>query len=180
MVLDAVSTPAVRGRPHDIRRERLMMRAFQNRILGPLLRRLGGPQDIVQLGMSFWSSRLVLSAVEAGVFTLLADGPMLGGELADVLGWHPRAAGTALDALVEAGLLRRDKAGRYANTFRSAMFLDRSKPSYVGGLMELSSKRLYELWSGLDDLLRSPAGREPKRNAATTNFSRCCTAIRWH
>jgi precorrin-6B methylase 2 len=155
MVLDAVSTPAVHGRRHDIRRERLMMRAFQNRILGPLLRRLGGPQDLVQLGMSFWSSRLIQSAVEAGVFTVLADGPKFEWDLADTLGWHPRAAGTALGGLVEAGLLRRDKSGRYANTFRSAMFLDRAKPSYVGGLMELSSKRLYELWSGLDDLLRT-------------------------
>jgi hypothetical protein len=155
MVLDAVSAPPVRGRPPDIRRERLMMRAFQNPILGPLLRRLGGPQDIVQLGMSFWSSRLILAAVDAGVFSALAGGPMCEQELADILGWHPRAAGTAFDALVEAGLLRRDKAGRYANTFRSALFLDRAKPSYVGGLMELSSTRLYDLWSGLDDLLRT-------------------------
>jgi hypothetical protein len=75
--------------------------------------------------------------------------------LAGILGWHSRAAGTALAALVEAGLLRRDKAGRYANTVRSAMFLDRTRPSYVGGLLELSSTRLYDLWSGLDDLLRT-------------------------
>jgi precorrin-6B methylase 2 len=35
------------------------------------------------------------------------------------------------------------------------MFLDREKSSYIGGLMELSSTRLYDLWSGLDDLLRT-------------------------
>ncbi|OBI56073.1 methyltransferase [Mycobacterium sp. E796] len=105
--------------------------------------------------MSFWSSRLILSAVESGVFTELGNGPASEQELADALGWHPRAAVTALDALVAAGLLRRDRAGRYANTIRSAMFLDRTKPSYVGGLMELSSKRLYGLWSSLDDLLRT-------------------------
>ena len=132
-----------------------MMRAFQNPILGPLLRRFGGPEDIVEMGMSFWSSRLILSAVEAGVFTELANGRQYEHELADALGWHPRAAGTALDALVAAGLLRRDRAGRYANTIRGATFLDRSKPSYVGGLMELSSRRLYGLWSELDDLLRT-------------------------
>jgi hypothetical protein len=155
MMLDVGSTPSVRNRAQDIRRERRMMRAFQNPILGPLLRRFGGPEDIVQMGMSFWSSRLILSAVESGVFTELGNGPASERELADALGWHPRAAATALDALVAAGLLRRDKAGRYANTIRSAMFLDRTKPSYVGGLMELSSKRLYGLWSSLDDLLRT-------------------------
>lgn len=155
MTLDLSPVLPAGGRAHDIRRERRMMRAFQNPILGPLLRRFGGPQEIVELGMSFWSSRLVLSAVESGVFTELANGAACETELADALGWHPRAAGTALDALVAAGLLRRDKTGRYANTMRSAMFLDRSKPSYLGGLMELSSKRLYGLWSGLDDLLRT-------------------------
>ncbi|OBK53599.1 methyltransferase [Mycobacterium sp. 1081908.1] len=131
------------------------MRVFQNPILGPLLRRFAGPEDIVRMGMSFWSSRLILSAVESGVFTELANGAATEQELADALGWHPRAATTALDALVAAGLLRRDRTGRYTNTFRSAMFLDRTKPSYVGGLMELSSKRLYGLWSSLDDLLRT-------------------------
>ena len=155
MALDVDAARPVRNNPHDIRRERRMMRAFQNPVLGPLLRRFGGPEDIVQMGMSFWSSRLILSAVEAGVFTELANGRQYEHELADALGWHPRAAGTALDALVAAGLLRRDRAGRYANTIRGATFLDRSKPSYVGGLMELSSRRLYGLWSELDDLLRT-------------------------
>ncbi len=141
-----------------------MMRAFQNPILGPLLRRFGGPQDILQMGMSFWSSRLVLSAVDSGLFTELANGPRFEQELADALGWHPRAAGTAFDALVAARLLRRDRAGRYTNTIRSAVFLDRAKPSYAGGLMELSSKRLYDLWSGLDDLLRTgrPGAQEER------------------
>jgi SAM-dependent methyltransferase len=155
MTTDLGSVPSVRDRAREIRRERLMMRAFQNPITGPLLRRFGGPQDIVEMGMSFWSSRLILSAVDSGVFTELGNGPASLPELADALGWHPRAAGTALDALVAAGLLRRDKDGRYANTFRTAMFLDRTKPSYVGGLMELSSQRLYDLWSRLDELLRT-------------------------
>jgi len=139
----------------DLRRERLMMRAFQNRLVGPLLRRVASPQDIITDGMAFWSSRLILTAVERGVFTMLAQGPLSAHELVDRLGWHPRAATTALDALVSGGLLRRDRAGRYANTLRASMFLDREKSSYIGGLMELSSTRLYDLWSGLDDLLRT-------------------------
>ncbi|MGH3959246.1 methyltransferase [Mycobacterium sp.] len=127
-----------------------------------MLRRFGGPHHIVEMGMAFWSSRLVLTAVECGVFTALADGPLSGPELIEAFGWHPRAAGDALDALVALGLLRRDRSGRYSNTIRSAMFLDRTKPSYAAGLMELSSKRLYQLWGGLPDLLRTglPASKE--------------------
>ena len=39
--------------------------------------------------------------------------------------------------------------------FGHRLFLDREKSTYIGGLMELSSTRLYDLWSGLDDLLRT-------------------------
>jgi hypothetical protein len=136
-----------------VRRERLMMRAFQNPVTGRLLRRIANPQDIIEAGMAFWSSRLILTAVERGVFTMLAKEPLSARQLTERLGWHPRAATTALDALVAGGLLRRDRAGRYQNTLRASMFMDREKSTYIGGLMELSSTRLYDLWSGLDDLL---------------------------
>ncbi|WP_323825670.1 methyltransferase family protein, partial [Pseudomonas aeruginosa] len=76
--------------------------------------RIAGPQQIVETGMAFWSSRLVLTAVECGVFTELAEGPRTRGELIEAFGWHPRAAGDALDALVALGLLRRDRSGRYS------------------------------------------------------------------
>jgi hypothetical protein len=55
MTLDVGSMPSVRTRARDIRRERRMMRAFQNPVLGPVLRRFGGPEDIERMGMSFWS-----------------------------------------------------------------------------------------------------------------------------
>jgi hypothetical protein len=146
----------------DVQRERRMMRALQTPVVSALLRRLVNPQEVIEAGMAFWSSRLILTAVESGVFTLLARGPLSARELIDQLGWHPRAAATALDALVAAGLLRRDKAGRYANTLGASTFLDRAKSTYIGGLMELSSTRLYDLWSGLDDLLKTglPAAAE--------------------
>jgi hypothetical protein len=60
----------------NVRRERRMMRAFQNPVVAALLRRLVNPQDIMESGMAFWSSRLIMTAVERGVFTLLAQGPM--------------------------------------------------------------------------------------------------------
>lgn len=139
----------------DLRRELLLMKAFQSRIAGPVLRRFADPQQILETGMGFWPSRVVLTAVELGVFTELAVRPLSQQELLDRLNWHPRAAGTFLNALVDMSLLRRDRAGRYTNSRQAALFLDRAKPSYIGGLMELSSTRLYDLWSGLGDLLRT-------------------------
>jgi hypothetical protein len=52
------------------------MRAFQSRITGPVLRRIAKPQNILELGMAFWSSPVVLAAVEFGVFTQLAAGSL--------------------------------------------------------------------------------------------------------
>jgi hypothetical protein len=36
------------------------------------------PEQILRLGMAFWGSKTLLSAVELGVFTALADGPQEG------------------------------------------------------------------------------------------------------
>src|SRR5262245_23004531 len=142
-------------RARDIRREVRLMRALQSRLVGPALRQFADPQKILGLGLAFWSSRVVLTAVEFGVFTELAAGALTARALIDRFGWHPRAAGPFLDALVGMGLLRRDRTGLYSNSRQAALFLDRTRPSYIGGLMELSSKRLYDLWSGLGDLLRT-------------------------
>ncbi|OBB15864.1 methyltransferase [Mycobacteriaceae bacterium 1482268.1] len=116
--------------------------------------------------MGFWPSRVVLLAVECGLFTELAAGPANASELMSRLGWHPRGTGAVLDCLVGLGLLKRDRTGRYANSLRANLFLDRNKPSYIGGLMELSSKRLYDLWADLDDLITTgnPVADEERGN----------------
>ena len=96
------------------------------------------PQKILELGMSFWSSRVVLTAVEFGVFTELASGPQSAHALMSRFGWHPRAADAFLDEeFVGMELLCRDQAGLYSNSRQADLFLDRTKPSYIGGLMEL-------------------------------------------
>jgi hypothetical protein len=155
----------------ELRRDLLLMRAFQSRIAGPVLRRFADPQKILETGMSFWASRVVLTAVEFGVFTELAKGPLSEQELMDRLGWHPRATRPFLGALVDMGLLRRNRAGRYANSRRAALFLDRAKTSYIGGLMELSSSRLYDLWSGLGRLLRTGTPEAEEEQGESEFFS---------
>ncbi|HKP18229.1 MAG TPA: methyltransferase [Gaiellaceae bacterium] len=121
------------------------------------------PEPILQLGLAFWGSKTLLSAVELGLFTELAAGPLDGGELAARLDLHPRGARDFLDALVALGVLERED-GRYANTAATDVFLDRNKPSYVGGLLEMANARLYPLWARLTDALRTG---EPQNEART-------------
>ncbi len=116
------------------------------------------PARILEVGMGFWSSKLLLSAVELGLFTLLADGPKTGGEIEQALGLHPRGTWDFLDALVATGFLARagnDEGAFYANTPETALFLDRGKPTYVGGILEMSNSRLYRFWGDLTEALKT-------------------------
>ena len=113
------------------------------------------PDAIMQLGLGFWGSKALLSAVELGVFSELADaGPLEGEALRERLGLHPRSAADFFDSLVALGMLERED-GRYANTAATDLFLDRAKPSYVGGMLEMANARLYGFWGSLTEGLRT-------------------------
>ncbi|MBR0874443.1 methyltransferase [Bradyrhizobium tropiciagri] len=112
------------------------------------------PGHIMQVGMGFWASKTLLSAVELGVFSTLAGGPADLPTLQKKLALHPRAARDFLDALVALKLLERD-AGIYRNTAETDLFLDRAKPSYIGGVMEMANARLYRFWGSLTEALRT-------------------------
>src|SRR6058998_1003799 len=115
------------------------------------------PDAIMQLGFGFWGSKTLLSAIELGVFSELADAGGLDGEaLRERLGLHPRSAADFFDALVALGMLERED-GRYANTPATELFLDRAKPSYLGGILEMASARLYGFWGSLTEGLRTGA-----------------------
>ena len=112
------------------------------------------PDHILQIGFGFWSSKTLLSAVELGLFTLLAKRQLDGKALVARLKLHPRSARDFFDALVALKLLKRNGT-RYANTPETALFLDRAKPTYVGGMLEMCNARLYGFWGSLTEGLRT-------------------------
>lgn len=112
------------------------------------------PAPILQLATGFWASKTLLSAVELGLFSRLAQGPLSADELRAQLGLHPRSAADFFDALVALGLLERED-GQYRNAPTADLFLDSAKRSYVGGFLEMLNERLYPAWGGLTDGLRS-------------------------
>ncbi|HKQ59833.1 MAG TPA: methyltransferase [Candidatus Polarisedimenticolaceae bacterium] len=112
------------------------------------------PERIMQTGLAFWAAKTLLSAVELGLFSELARGPESFEPLRGRLGLHPRSARDFLDTLVALGLLQRE-GDRYANTADTDLFLDRKKPSYVGGVLEMAGHRLYPFWGHLTEALRT-------------------------
>jgi hypothetical protein len=120
------------------------------------------PDAILELGLGFWGSKALLSAVEVGVFSELAGGGALSAdELRDRLGLHPRSAVDFFDALVALGMLERED-GRYSNAPATELFLDRAKPTYLGGMLEMANARLYGFWGSLTEGLRTG---EPQNEA---------------
>ena len=112
------------------------------------------PQHILQNGLGFWASKTLLSAVEMEVFTELARGPEEEQTLAGRLGLHPRSSRDFLDALVALGFLERN-GGMYSNTPSTDLFLDKRKPSYIGGMLEMANRRLFQHWNHLTTALRT-------------------------
>ena len=116
------------------------------------------PEHILQIGMGFWASKTLLSAVELELFTHLGDGALTADEIAATLDLHPRSRYDFLDALVALGLLARDGDGphaRYRNTRETVVFLDKDSPAYVGGILEMANARLYGFWGSLTEALHT-------------------------
>lgn len=112
------------------------------------------PDAIMQLGLGFWGSKTLLSAIELKVFTHLAQGPLGLEELTGRLGLHSRSARDFFDALAALGMLRKNADG-YSNTPETDLFLDQAKPSYLGGMLEMANERLYPFWESLTEALRT-------------------------
>src|SRR6188508_1890340 len=116
------------------------------------------PSAILETAFSFWSSKVLLTAVELGVFTKLGNRQLTGAELGAELQLHPRAIADFFDALVAMKFLKREGDGasaKYGNTPESALFLDANSPRYIGGILVMLNARLFKFWHDLPEALRT-------------------------
>lgn len=112
----------------------------------------------MQIGMGFWASKTLLSAVNMGLFTLLSNKELSSNAIKIALGLHDRGLHDFLDTLVALGFLKRrgiKDSSIYSNTENTNVFLDKNKPSYIGGILEMSNNRLYKFWNNLEDGLKT-------------------------
>src|SRR5215470_12966682 len=116
------------------------------------------PSPILQTAFGFWQSKVLLTAVEFGVFTKLADRRLIGAELGAGLQLHPRAIADFFDALVAMKFLGREGDGpqpKYFNTPEGSLFLDETSPRYIGGILIMLNVRLFKYWNDLPEALRT-------------------------
>ncbi|MEO5804781.1 MAG: methyltransferase [Verrucomicrobiota bacterium] len=116
------------------------------------------PGPILQTAFAFWNSKVLLTAVEFGVFTKLGQRQLTGAELGGELGLHPRGIADFFDALVAMKFLDRNGDGpdaKYFNPPSCSLYLDRNSPRYVGGILEMLNARLFKFWHDLPEALRT-------------------------
>ncbi len=113
------------------------------------------PDHIMQTGLGFWGSKTLLAAVKLGVFTLLAGNKKQSGkEIQSALHLHDRGVYDFLDGLVAMHFLERTgllETAIYSNTTETEFFLDKNKPSYICGMLEMANHRLFRFWCDLDE-----------------------------
>src|SRR5712691_12299529 len=98
------------------------------------------PSRIMQVGMGFWASKTLLSAVELELFTKLGSDGMTGPQIAEALELHARAIPDFPDALVALELLDREGQGSdalYRNTQETAVSLDNARPAHIRETREM-------------------------------------------
>lgn len=127
------------------------------------------PDYILQIGLAFWASKTLLSAVEMELFTELAKHPEDLATLQGRLNLHPRSARDFLDALVALGFLER-RDGKYSNAPAADFFLDKRKNSYIGGLLEMANHRLYPFWGQLTPALRTGQPQNETKDGGPNPF----------
>jgi hypothetical protein len=123
---------------------------------------------ILELGYAFRASKALLSAVELGVFTALAAGPLDLVSLRRKIGIAERGARDFFDVLVALGMLARGTDGRYANTVETDLYLDAEKTTYIGGDLTHLNARLYAHWNDLTTSLRTG---KPQSRGGAGNFT---------
>ncbi|MFH1725420.1 MAG: methyltransferase [Elusimicrobiota bacterium] len=112
------------------------------------------PEHLLQIGMGFWASKVLLAAVKLDLFSVLGPVSMKAEKIQDRLGLHPRGTRDFLDTLVALNILER-KDGAYANTRESAFFLDGNSPAYLGDMLLNANDRLWEFWGRFEEALRT-------------------------
>jgi hypothetical protein len=131
------------------------------------------PSHIMQVGLGFWPSKTLLSAVELELFTKLGIDGMTGSKIAEALELDGRAIPDFPDTLVALKLLDREGEGSdavYRNTQATAVFLDKASPAYIGGILEMNNARLYRFWGDLTEALQTGKPQNEIKHAGKGMF----------
>ena len=114
---------------------------------------------LYSIGSAYRQAKVLLSAVELDIFSILAKQPLTATSLANRIGINNRGTRDFFDALVAMGLLSRDAEGCYQNSEAADLYLHASKPTYLGASFVQYNAREYGMWGALTEALRTGSPR---------------------
>lgn len=126
------------------------------------------PDRIDEMIRGYWPSRVLLTALELDLFTVIGDGASAV-EAANRARISTRGAEALMNALVSLGLLAKN-GDQFTNTAETTRFLTQESPNnHRNGLLHTAN--IWHSWSTLTDVVRrgTPCERESRRDW-TTNF----------
>jgi hypothetical protein len=131
------------------------------------------PARILETGLAFWPSKVLLTAVKLDLFTFLSRDSKTAEEIRIELNLHPRGIYDFLDTLVALQFLRREgqgEKGTYSNTPETSLFLNRGEPTYVGGMLVMANDRLYPFWNNLEEALATGKPQNESKGGGKSLF----------
>jgi len=128
------------------------------------------PERVFGIARGFWQARVLITAVEHDLFTLVARGAETAEQIAEAADTDARATELLLNALVGLALLEK-RNGRYSNTPEAQQFLVADSETFVGGAFG-HYNCIWDTWSHLDEVVRTgePAPRSERFPDATERF----------
>lgn len=109
------------------------------------------PNKIRELANGFQVSRIILTAVELDIFSLLDKHLVSSSEVAKQIGANVRATDRLLNALVSLGFLNKTH-GKFYNSDAASLYLVKGKPEFMGGLFH--TNELWKSWGTLTNAVR--------------------------
>lgn len=107
-------------------------------------------EDVFAIARKFMQSRIILTAAELDLFTVVQEGNLTAGQIAQKLSLDERALTRVLDCLINLDLLEKT-AGVYSLTVEGATFSSRHPESSLPMLLHMNS--LWDSWSTLTDVV---------------------------
>lgn len=112
-----------------------------------------GEDRVWDLARAFQPSRILLTAVELGIFAVLGNDSMTSASVASKLGTDARATDRLMNSLVALKLL--SKSGdQFSNALDVREFLVPGNPSYIGSAL-MHAVNLWNSWSTLTDAVKA-------------------------
>jgi SAM-dependent methyltransferase/predicted transcriptional regulator len=128
-----------------------------------------GKQDIMAIARAFMRSRIILTAAELDLFTIIQDSPATAEKIAEEHGLDPRALARVMESLVTFGLLDKN-AEKYSVTAQGALFSSKNPVSSLPMLLHMN--RLWDNWSDLTGIVKRHIGSERKQTMPMDPSSR--------